>query len=97
METTSNDPTGYGTCCRRKIPAGQLPNIYSALTASNGFISDKEDNLVLEVTSTGENTVRAISMDTTDGLKRDNLLGITGAPIAVPVEENPRTYYQCYW
>ncbi|MEC7986364.1 MAG: F0F1 ATP synthase subunit beta [Myxococcota bacterium] len=68
------------------FPAGKLPNIYSALTASNSFISDKENNLVLEVAKhLGENTVRAISMDTTDGLKRGQPVTDTGAPIAVPV------------
>jgi len=69
-----------------EFPPGNLPNIYSALTLSNGFISDQEDNLVVEVAQhLGENTVRCISMDTTDGLTRGQAVKDTGQPIAVPV------------
>ena len=54
-----------------EFPPGKLPNIYSALTLTNAFINDQEDNLVVEVAQhLGENTVRCISMDTTDGLTR---------------------------
>ena len=50
---------------------GRLPSIYSALTLTNPFINDKAQNLVVEVAQhLGENTVRCISMDTTDGLVR---------------------------
>jgi F-type H+-transporting ATPase subunit beta len=69
-----------------EFPPGNLPNIYSALTLSNGFINDQEDNLVVEVAQhLGENTVRCISMDTTDGLTRGQAVKDTGKPIAVPV------------
>ena len=69
-----------------EFPPGELPNIYSALTMSNSFISDKEDNLVVEVAMhLGENTVRCISMDTTDGLSRGLPVKDTGRPITVPV------------
>ncbi len=68
---------------------GQLPAIYSALTLSNGFISDAEDNLVLEVAQhLGENTVRTIAMDTTDGLSRGQAVKDTGSPIMMPVGKN---------
>ena len=69
-----------------EFPPGNLPNIYSALTLSNGFINDQEDNLVVVVAQhLGENTVRCISMDTTDGLTRGQAVKDTGQPIAVPV------------
>jgi F-type H+/Na+-transporting ATPase subunit beta len=69
-----------------QFPPGQLPNILSALKLSNSFISDAEDNLTLEVAQhLGENTVRAISMDVTDGLIRGAKVRATGKPIAMPV------------
>ena len=69
-----------------EFPPGQLPQILSALKVSNTFISDEADNLTLEVAQhLGENTVRAISMDSTDGLKRGIAVRDTGAPIAMPV------------
>jgi len=58
-----------------------LPSIYNALTVKNG---DKE--LTLEVEQhIGGNVVRAIAMDTTDGLARGVEVTDTGAPISVPV------------
>ncbi len=69
-----------------EFPPGKLPNIYSALTLTNSFINDQEDNLVVEVAQhLGENTVRCISMDTTDGLTRGQAVKDTGLPIAMPV------------
>ncbi|MFC4349290.1 F0F1 ATP synthase subunit beta [Kordiimonas lipolytica] len=59
----------------------ELPAILSALeTENNG------SRLVLEVAShLGENTVRTIAMDATDGLVRGQEVTDTGAPISVPV------------
>ncbi len=69
-----------------EFPPGKLPNIFSALTLTNSFINDQEDNLVVEVAQhLGENTVRCISMDTTDGLTRGQAVKDTGLPIAMPV------------
>ena len=69
-----------------EFPPGNLPQILSALKVSNTFISDEADNLTLEVAQhLGENTIRAISMDSTDGLKRGIAVRDTGAPIAMPV------------
>jgi F-type H+-transporting ATPase subunit beta len=69
-----------------EFPAGALPQIYAALTVSNSFISDSENNLVLEVAKhLGENTIRAIAMDTTDGLRRGQAVINTEHPISVPV------------
>ena len=65
---------------------GDLPEVYTALKVTNSWINDKEWNLVLEVAQhTGENTVRCISMDTTDGLVRGMQAMNTGAPILIPV------------
>ncbi len=65
---------------------GDLPTIYNAIKITNPRISDKEWNLVVEVAQhIGENTVRCVAMDTTDGLVRGKKAIDTGAPIAMPV------------
>src|SRR5687768_2427282 len=60
---------------------GELPAILSALeTENNG------QRLVLEVAQhLGENTVRTIAMDSTEGLTRGQPVRDTGAQITVPV------------
>src|SRR5262245_59343675 len=69
-----------------EFPPGNLPEIYTALTASNPAIDDQADNLVLEVAQhLGENTVRTIAMDSTEGLRRGQDVKNTGKPILVPV------------
>ena len=64
-----------------------LPNIYDALEVSR----DDGSKLVLEVQQDiGENTVRTIAMDSTDGLRRGmDVVGL-GAPISMPVGEEIR-------
>src|SRR5277367_4312447 len=60
---------------------GELPSILNALHAQN-----QGKRLVLEVAQhLGENTVRTIAMDTTDGLVRGAEVVDTGSPIRVPV------------
>ena len=60
---------------------GEKPAILNALKVD---IADR--NLILEVAQhLGENTVRTIAMDTTDGLVRGTKVSDTGAPIAMPV------------
>src|ERR1700745_1195275 len=67
---------------------GNLPPIYNALKASNPAISDVQWNLVIEVAQhLGENTVRCVAMDTTEGLVRGIDALDTGAGITVPVGE----------
>src|SRR5688500_20397050 len=69
-----------------EFPAGKLPRILNALTVSNPSISKEKENLVLEVAShLGESGVRAIAMDTTDGLVRGAEVTDLGAPIQMPV------------
>src|SRR5512138_1985382 len=65
---------------------GKLPAIYNALRLSNPTIDDRENNLVLEVAQhLGENTVRTIAMDSTDGLVRGQQVVDTGKQIVMPV------------
>ncbi len=65
---------------------GKLPEIYHALKVSNPSISDQEWNLVIEVSQhLGENTVRAIAMDATEGLVRGQEVLDTGKQILMPV------------
>ena len=65
---------------------GKLPEILTALLITNKAISDEEDNLVVEVAQhLGDNVVRTIAMDVTDGLQRGMEVKDTGAPITMPV------------
>jgi F-type H+-transporting ATPase subunit beta len=62
-----------------------LPDIYDSLeiTRENG------DKLILECQQhIGENTVRAISMETTDGVSRGTEVIATGAPIKMPIGDH---------
>jgi F-type H+-transporting ATPase subunit beta len=69
-----------------EFPPGSLPELYAALRLTNPGIDDREFNLVVEVAMhLGENTVRCIAMDTTDGLVRNQTVENTGEPITVPV------------
>jgi F-type H+-transporting ATPase subunit beta len=64
-----------------EFPNGQLPNIYSAL-----IIGGDKASITCEVQQLlGNNKVRAVSMTSTDGLKRGASVLNTGAPITVPV------------
>lgn len=64
--------------------AGELPAIYDALT-----ITDAQRTVVLEVAQhLDENTVRAIALSSTDGLKRGDAVTATGSPIRVPVGDD---------
>jgi F-type H+-transporting ATPase subunit beta len=72
------------------FPPGNLPEIYTALRTTNAAIDEREDNLVIEVAlHLGENTVRCIAMDTSDGLTRHQRVVNTGDVIRVPV--GPKT------
>jgi len=69
-----------------EFPQGDLPEIFTALRVTNSAIDDREWNLVLEVAQhTGDRCVRAISMDTTEGLVRGLDVRNMGTPIQVPV------------
>jgi F-type H+-transporting ATPase subunit beta len=66
---------------------GHLPAILNALETTNvDQRTGQPFRLVLEVAQhLGENTVRAIAMDTTEGLTRGQPVSDTGGPITVPV------------
>jgi len=69
-----------------EFPPGELPEVYTALRVTNPAIDDRENNLVIEVAQhLGENTVRCIAMDGTDGLRRGQPATNTGGGISVPV------------
>ena len=87
MATAANKPTGritqvIGAVVDVKFE-GHLPQILNALETSNNG-----NRLVLEVAQhLGENSVRCISMDTSEGLVRGQEVTDMGAPISVPVGE----------
>ncbi|WP_028062645.1 F0F1 ATP synthase subunit beta [Solirubrobacter soli] len=72
----------------------KLPEIYSAITVAHSATGEEDQNLtgsdssvlVLEVQQhLGDDRVRAVAMDTTDGLSRGMEVVDTGGPISVPV------------
>ena len=64
-----------------EFPSGDLPKIYNAIVVTEGDLS-----ITCEVQQLlGNNKVRAVSMTSTDGLKRGADAIDTGAPITVPV------------
>jgi len=65
-----------------EFPAGQLPNVYDALEVPR----EGQLPLVLEVQKhLGDNWVRCVAMDSTDGLQRNLPVHALGTPIMVPV------------
>ena len=65
---------------------GSLPSIYNALKISNPAINEEKWNLIAEVAQhLGENTVRCIAMDSTEGLVRGMEVMDSGEGITVPV------------
>ena len=73
-----------GVVIDARFPDG-LPSIYNAIEISRG---EGEPPLVAEVQQhLGDDRVRAVAFDTTDGLARGTEVVDTGAPISVPVGE----------
>ncbi|PKN12285.1 MAG: F0F1 ATP synthase subunit beta [Deltaproteobacteria bacterium HGW-Deltaproteobacteria-4] len=69
-----------------EFEAGKLPEIYYALKVTNPSLGSTEWNLIVEVAQhLGENTVRCIAMDSTDGLVRGQDVIDTGKQISMPV------------
>jgi F-type H+/Na+-transporting ATPase subunit beta len=69
-----------------EFEAGKLPEIYHALKVTNPSLGEGEWNLVVEVAQhLGQNTIRAIAMDSTDGLVRGQEVLDTGKQILMPV------------
>ncbi|HLE16954.1 MAG TPA: F0F1 ATP synthase subunit beta, partial [Syntrophales bacterium] len=64
---------------------GNIPNILNAITITNPTIDDREDNLIVEVAQhLGDNVVRCVAMDITDGLVRGMQAKDTDDQIRVP-------------
>jgi len=78
--------TGYisqiiGPVLDIEFPSGDLPKVYNAIIIGSG-----DSAVTCEVQQLlGNNKVRAVSMTSTDGLKRGETVTDTGAPITVPV------------
>jgi len=65
---------------------GYQPEIYNAIKIPRTNIDGEEDELIVEVQQhLGENRVRTVAMDTTDGLVRGMKAYDTGQPISIPV------------
>jgi len=67
------------------FPEGKLPNILSALHIYNPNNEDAPDLVVEVAQHLGNNLVRCIAMDATDGLVRGTVAKATGKPIMMPV------------
>ena len=89
MVETSTKNTGYvtqiiGPVLDIRFSEGNLPAIYTALKITG---ADGEDNIAEVQQLLGDNKVRAVSMRSTDGLKRGVEVIDLGSPINVPVGE----------
>src|SRR5579883_1238342 len=68
---------------------GKLPSILNAISIKRKSTDGQDEELICEVQQhLGEDRVRAVAMDTTDGLVRGMKAVDTGAPISVPVGPN---------
>ncbi len=72
-----------------EFPGGKLPDILNALEIPRADTSDASGKLIVEVQQhLGEDRVRTIAMDSTDGLSRNMKVIDTGSPITAPVGPN---------
>mgnify|MGYP002620580569 CR=1 FL=1 len=94
MTAATATKTGTGSVVRVigpvvdvEFPRDAMPDIYNALHV-DVTLSERTRTLTLEVAQhLGDNMVRAISMQPTDGLVRGAEVRDTGSPITVPVGE----------
>lgn len=71
-----------------KFADGHLPEIYNALTVNIDRPGQAQVTLTLEVAlHLGDDTVRTIAMESTDGLQRGSVVTDLGSAITVPVGE----------
>lgn len=72
-----------------EFEGGQLPMIYNAIKIPRTSVDGIQEELIVEVQQhLGEDRVRAVAMDSTDGLVRGMEAFDTGKPISVPVGPN---------
>jgi F-type H+-transporting ATPase subunit beta len=68
------------------FPVGKLPNIYNALVVNGKNVRGQEVEVTCEVQQLlGDNAIRAVAMNATDGLMRGINVVDTGQPLSVPV------------
>ncbi|KAA9395659.1 F0F1 ATP synthase subunit beta [Kocuria coralli] len=68
-----------------EFPENQMPDIYNALSTELNFEGEKKTIYLETAQHLGDNLVRAISLQLTDGLVRGTEVKDSGAPISVPV------------
>src|SRR5205809_160888 len=91
LATTQNTMSGkvkqvIGPIVDVQFDTGKLPPIYNAVLINNTNTAEGTQKLVLEVAQhLGENTVRCIAMESTDGLVRGMEAQDSGKQIQVPV------------
>ena len=69
-----------------EFPEGQIPAINNALKLTNPSLGSDNENLTLEVAlHLGDNQVRTIAMDATEGIARGMKVRDTGEQISIPV------------
>lgn len=86
MENTGVIRQVMGPVVDVEFASGKLPSLYNALRLTNKTLPGGEDNLVIEVSQhLGNNTVRCIAMDATEGLARGQVVKDTGSQIQAPV------------
>ncbi len=86
MENTGVIRQVMGPVVDVEFANGKLPALYNALRLTNKSLPGGEGNLVIEVAQhLGNNTVRCIAMDATEGLARGQQVKDTGAQIQAPV------------
>lgn len=69
---------------------GKLPKIYNSIKIPRESLEGEKEELIVEVQQhLGENRVRTVAMDSTDGLVRGMKAYDTGGPISIPV--GPKT------
>ena len=69
-----------------EFSGGELPPIYGAIKITNPRIDDQEENLIVEVAQhLGDEVVRCVAMDTSDGLVRGMKASYYGEQITMPV------------
>jgi len=69
-----------------EFSGGELPPIYGAIKITNPRIDDQEENLIVEVAQhLGDEVVRCVAMDTSDGLVRGMKATYYGEQITMPV------------